>query len=164
MTRQLLAYARRQTIAPQILANLCLNARDALGAHGGKAIVETKTVFLDETYCADHADVHPGHYVALTVSDNGSGMDKKTLAAIFDPFFTTKPVGVGTGLGLSTVYGVVKQNSGFIDVYSETRGPHHGTTFKIFLPTRRTKETEGFHIACTSRTRAPFSGQHRGFW
>ncbi len=175
LTRRLLAFARRQTAAPQvinlndivagilkmmrrligedinliwmpganlwpvkidpaqvdqILANLCVNARDAIGGVG-KITVETRNVTPDEICCSDLAEFNSGDYVMLTVSDDGCGMDKDTIENLFEPFFTTKEVGAGTGLGLATVYGIVKQNDGFIHVTSE---PGTGAIFKIYFP------------------------------
>ena len=114
----------------QILVNLCVNARDAI-AGVGKITIETGNVVIDEGYCTVHAGYTVGKYVQLTVSDDGCGMEKDISDHIFEPFFTSKGVGQGTGLGLSTVYGIVKQNNGFINVYSE---PGNGTSFKIYLP------------------------------
>ena len=177
IVRQLLAFARQQTIAPvlldlnetvdgmlkmlqrligedidlcwipaadlppimldpvqidQILANLCLNAKDALVDHG-KITIETSIIDFDGDYCAGHAGFHPGTFVMLAVSDDGCGIPGEHLEKIFEPFFTTKGQGHGTGLGLSTVYGIVKQNNGLINVYSE---PGEGTTFKLYFPAR----------------------------
>ena len=190
VTRQLLAFARKQTVDPrvldlnevldamlkmlrqligedidlawhprenlwpvkadpsqldQILANLCVNARDAI-AGVGKVTIETDKVTFDEAYCVDHAGFVPGEFTLLAVSDSGCGMDKKTLANLFEPFFTTKGVGQGTGLGLATVYGIVKQNDGFINVYSEQG---KGTTFRIYLP-RHAGEAEALSAESTA--------------
>ena len=173
--RQLLAFARKQTVAPkvldlndsvagmlkmllrligedidlvwmpgaglwpvkidpsqidQLLANLCVNARDAI-AGVGKVTIETEKTAFDEAYCTIHSGFICGEYVMLAVSDDGCGMNKDVIDHLFEPFFTTKEVGKGTGLGLATVYGIVKQNEGFINVYSE---PGKGSTFKIYLP------------------------------
>lgn len=117
----------------QILANLCINARDAIVGNG-RISIETRNQMIDATFAARHTGLVAGDYVLLTVSDDGYGMEKETIRNIFEPFFTTKEVGKGTGLGLATVYGIVKQNDGFIDVYSEAG---QGTTFKIYLPRYR---------------------------
>jgi CheY-like chemotaxis protein len=175
LTRQLLAFARKQTVAPkvldlnqaiaatlkmlqrlfgedirlvwlpdpglwqikmdpsqidQLLANLCVNARDAI-EDTGVITIKTENRFVDEEFCSAFLDSVPGEYVALSIHDSGRGMDKDLISHIFEPFFTTKEQGKGTGLGLSTVYGIVKQNNGFIDIDSE---PGQGTSFSIYLP------------------------------
>ncbi len=175
LTRQLLAFTRRQTVIPkvldlndtisgtlkmlqrligenidlgwhpghelwkvkidpsqvdQILANLTVNARDAVGKMGWIKI-ETANISCDEDFCLELPECLPGDYVMLVVSDNGCGLDKEILSKIFEPFFTTKKEGQGTGLGLATVYGIVTQNGGFVNVESE---PHQGTIFRIYLP------------------------------
>jgi len=114
----------------QILTNLCINARDAIH-ETGTITIETSHIVFDEASCARLSEIVPGEYVMLAVSDDGRGMDTETLSHLFEPFFTTKDLGKGTGLGLATVYGALRQNHGSIEVISE---PGRGATFKIYLP------------------------------
>nr|WP_320012283.1 ATP-binding protein [uncultured Desulfobulbus sp.] len=126
----------------QIVMNLCVNARDALQSGLGRITVETANRVLDENYCSTHPGFIPGEYTSIIITDNGCGMDKETLNHIFEPFFTTKGVGEGTGLGMATVYGSIKQHKGFINVYSE---PGQGTAVTVYLPRvqqQRTTEQE----------------------
>ena len=114
----------------QVLVNLAANSHDAM-PNGGRVIIEVRDVYLDDEYCRVYEDLRPGNYVLLSLADTGEGMSFETMGHIFEPFFTTKTGGSGSGLGLSTVYGIVRQSGGYINVYSEVG---KGTTFKIYLP------------------------------
>ena len=130
----------------QILANLCVNARDSI-EDTGNITIETSCAALDEHNCSHNPGAVPGRYTVLTVSDDGHGIDADILDNIFEPFFTTKEAGYGTGLGLATVYGIVKQNNGYINVYSE---PGMGTTFRLYFP-----ESSGDDTVSSPETTAP---------
>ena len=114
----------------QLALNLSLNARDAM-PKGGELVIETANITIDDVFCSEHPEFRRGEFVMILISDNGKGIEPETLSHIFEPFYTTKEFGKGTGMGLATVYGIVKQNNGFINVYSE---PGVGTTFKIYFP------------------------------
>jgi len=138
----------------QVLTNLCVNARDAI-VGVGKVVIETANAVFDESYCSSHPGFVAGEFVVLSVSDDGCGMDAGTQAHLFEPFFTTKGVGQGTGLGLATVYGIVRQNAGFINVYSELG---KGTTFRIYFP-RHVEQAEQVGVRGTSGERAVGGGE-----
>ncbi len=136
----------------QILINLAVNARDAM-PQGGRLLLETSNVEIDTSLCETQLDIIPGKYVLLSVSDTGTGIHKENIPFVFEPFFTTKDVGKGTGLGLATVYGIVKQNDGFISVYSE---PDRGSAFKMYLP--RTDEAPAVTGKPSEQPAQPGSG------
>ncbi len=131
----------------QVLMNLVVNSKDAMPG-GGQIVIQTRNITLDDAYRGEQTFIHPGHYVLLSVGDNGAGMDRETQSRIFEPFFTTKEKGKGTGLGLSTVYGIVKQSGGYVMVHSDIG---RGTTFNIYLP-RGEEAAEAHGAAPASRT------------
>jgi PAS domain S-box-containing protein len=132
-----------QTQIEQVIMNLCLNARDAMPS-GGRLVIETEMVELDDAYCRFYPHVLAGRYAVLSVSDTGIGMDAETKDRIFEPFFTTKEPGKGTGMGLASVYGIVKQHGGFAHVYSEVG---QGTLFRVYLPSSTSGEVPAAHTA-----------------
>jgi CheY-like chemotaxis protein len=132
--------------------NLCINARDAMRPKGGKLVLELSNITLDETYCALNDEVVPGDYAMLAVTDTGCGIPKENLDKVFQPFFTTKPPEAGSGLGLSMIYGFVKQSGGHIKIYSEVG---HGTSVKIYLPRARSEETEQTNGDTKQKTQTP---------
>ena len=138
----------------QVLMNLCINARDAM-PQGGRLVIETEMVELDEPYCRFYPNVVPGRYAVLSVSDTGMGMDPETRDRIFEPFFTTKERGKGTGMGLATVYGIVKQHGGFIHVYTE---PAHGSLFRVYVPAIGGGISHGATIKSMAPSRAELRG------
>lgn len=138
----------------QVIMNLCLNARDAMPS-GGRLTIETEMVELDETYCRFYPHVQPGRYAVLSVSDTGIGMDAETKDRIFEPFFTTKASGKGTGMGLASVYGIVKQHGGFAHVYSEVG---QGTLFRVYLPSTTSGELPAAHTPAPLANGQQFRG------